>query len=291
MGLGCVMIIIVADLNEGRVALQIKMDRTRRSWSIREEEVLLDKLSYHIQDFPTEKNYGSLSGILGRSGVGFNLTNDFKIDCDNEQWEQIITADKNVRNMRFNGGSEYVASTDAPSGANPQNNKSSPQGLDQSASDSDHETRSAKKKNKKRKTVDRSDILLEMLAKNDEDINSRLDKLTNMIGYEFDLDVAGIILEKVQRLDLFMCLPEAFRHTYVVIPALVGDKPTEEAEARQPAEEPRTGRDGGGVRDDGIRENSERSANDDPATSKTAEADSPVWGLLLAMKKQRTRVP
>lgn len=145
------------------------------------------------------------------------------------------------------GDSEYVASTGAPSGANPQNTKSSPQGLDQTASDNDNETQSAQKKtpqsaqkkNKKRKVVDRSDILLEMLAKSNEDINSRLDKLTNRIGYEFDvskarkevfpilgdiqgltlgqqLDAAGIILEKVQRLDLFMSLPEAFRHTYVV---------------------------------------------------------------------------
>lgn len=38
------------------------------------------------------------------------------------------------------GDSEYVASTDAPSSANPQNNESFPQGLDQSASDSGHKT-------------------------------------------------------------------------------------------------------------------------------------------------------
>ncbi|KAG6400926.1 hypothetical protein SASPL_137771 [Salvia splendens] len=54
------------------------------------------------------------------------------------------------------GGSEYVASTDAPSGAIPHNNKSFPQGLDQSVSDSEHKTQPAKKKNKKRKIVDRA---------------------------------------------------------------------------------------------------------------------------------------
>ncbi|KAL1544818.1 hypothetical protein AAHA92_21621 [Salvia divinorum] len=308
------------DLNEGRVALKLKNDRTRRSWSPREEEVLLSALKglvvtgwkadngfrggYHRRilevmkrEFPRtdlkitphitskisqwKKNYSSLCGILGRSGIGFNLNNDYKIDCDNDQWEQIIKADNNARVMRFkswpmwdawqeifgkdravgttaedllemskevhsngtpnleSGGSEYVASTDAPSGANPQNNNKSPQGDDQSASDSGYKTQSAKKKNKKRKGVERSDILLEMLAKSNEDINSRLDKLTNRIGYEFDvsksrkevfgiladiqgltlgqqLDAAGIILEKVQRLDLFMSLPEAFLHTYVV---------------------------------------------------------------------------
>ncbi|KAG6403394.1 hypothetical protein SASPL_135612 [Salvia splendens] len=298
----------------------MKIDRTRRSWSPREEEVLLSTMKGLIvtgwkadngfrggylsrimealkREFPRtdlktsphitskisqwKKSYNSLCGILGRSGVGFNLHNDYKIDYDDDQWEQIIKADKEARNMRFkswpmwdawkeifgkdravgttaadlgemskevcstgvpfleNRDSEYVASTGAPFGANPQNTKSSPQGLDQTASDNDNETQSAQKKNKKRKVVDRSDILLEMLAKSNEDINSRLDKLTNRIGYEFDvskarnevfpilgdiqgltigqqLDAARIILEKVQRLDLFMSLPEAFRHTYVV---------------------------------------------------------------------------
>ncbi|KAG6390532.1 hypothetical protein SASPL_148270 [Salvia splendens] len=270
----------------------MKIDRTRRSWSPREEEVLLSTMKGLVvtgwkadngfcggylsrimealkREFPRtdlktsphitskisqwKKSYNSLCGILGRSGVGFNLHNDYKIDCDDDQWEQIITADKEARNMRFKSWpmwdawkeifgkdhSEYVASTGAPSGANPQNTKSSPQGLDQTASDNDNETQSAQKKNKKIKVVDRSDILLEMLAKSNENINSRLDKLTNRIGYEFDvnkarkevfpilrdiqgltlgqqLDAAGIILEKVQCLDLFMSLPEAFRHTYVV---------------------------------------------------------------------------
>ena len=35
-----------------------------------------------------KKNHKSLSQILSRSGVGF--TADFKIDCDDEQWEQIV---------------------------------------------------------------------------------------------------------------------------------------------------------------------------------------------------------
>lgn len=36
-----------------------------------------------------KKNYGSLSYILSRSGVGFNVHGDFTVDCDNEQWEAI----------------------------------------------------------------------------------------------------------------------------------------------------------------------------------------------------------
>ncbi|XP_042032575.1 uncharacterized protein LOC121779320 [Salvia splendens] len=134
------MIIIDANLNKGRVAHKMKIDRTRRSWSPREEEVLLSTMKGLVvtgwkadngfcggylsrimealkREFPRtdlktsphitskisqwKKSYNSLCGILGRSGVGFNLHNDYKIDCDDDQWEQIITADKEARNMRF----------------------------------------------------------------------------------------------------------------------------------------------------------------------------------------------
>lgn len=35
-----------------------------------------------------KKSYNLLTNILDRSGVGF--TGDFKIDCDDEQWAQIV---------------------------------------------------------------------------------------------------------------------------------------------------------------------------------------------------------
>lgn len=37
-----------------------------------------------------KRDYNSLRGILGRSGVGFNLHDDYKIDCDDDQWSQIV---------------------------------------------------------------------------------------------------------------------------------------------------------------------------------------------------------
>lgn len=37
-----------------------------------------------------KKSYGSLRSILGRTGVGFNPHGDYKIDCTDEQWEQIV---------------------------------------------------------------------------------------------------------------------------------------------------------------------------------------------------------
>lgn len=106
-----------------------KIDRSRRCWSDREEAILIVALKDLVahgwksgngfragyltrieeclkREFPTtdikaephikskintwKKNFYSLSTILSRSGVGFNARNDFKIDCDDEQWAQIV---------------------------------------------------------------------------------------------------------------------------------------------------------------------------------------------------------
>lgn len=106
-----------------------KCDRSRRCWSDREEAVLISALkdlvargwksdngfrggyatkieewlkseipktdlraNPHIQSKISawKKNYYSLSNILDRSGIGFNLHEDFKIDCSDEQWDQIV---------------------------------------------------------------------------------------------------------------------------------------------------------------------------------------------------------
>lgn len=106
-----------------------RCDRVRRCWSDREEAVLISamkdlvargwksdngfrngyaskiqswlkaevpttdlKANPHIQSKITawKRNYYSLINILDRSGVGFNLHNDFKIDCTDDQWDQIV---------------------------------------------------------------------------------------------------------------------------------------------------------------------------------------------------------
>ncbi|XP_042055577.1 uncharacterized protein LOC121800082 [Salvia splendens] len=106
-----------------------KGDRSRRMWTIREEEILaatlldlvargwksdngfragyLQKIEDAIRaEFPNtdikgtphvtsrlqawKKSYTSLCKILGRTGVGFNNDGEYKIDCDNEQWAQIV---------------------------------------------------------------------------------------------------------------------------------------------------------------------------------------------------------
>ncbi|XP_057788923.1 uncharacterized protein LOC131005840 isoform X2 [Salvia miltiorrhiza] len=121
----------------GRVS---KTDKTRRSWSKREEEILLASLKEIVaqgwkadngfrggyltkleesirKEFPDsdikgmphinskisswKKSYNSLLGMLDVSGVGFNHKGTFMIDCDNDQWELIVKKDKNALNMRF----------------------------------------------------------------------------------------------------------------------------------------------------------------------------------------------
>ena len=106
-----------------------KGDRTRRMWVPREEEILasalldlvaggwkadngfrtgyLTKIEDSLRaEFPKtdlkgtphitskisawKKSYGILRAILGRTGIGFNSDGDHKIDCTDEQWEQIV---------------------------------------------------------------------------------------------------------------------------------------------------------------------------------------------------------
>lgn len=106
-----------------------KTERPRRSWTQKEEEVLigamrelitlgqksdngfragyLGKLEEALKKaFPNtdlqgtphinsklcawKKNYYSLTSILSRSGVGFNARGNHMIDCEDDTWEQIV---------------------------------------------------------------------------------------------------------------------------------------------------------------------------------------------------------
>ncbi|KAL1567197.1 hypothetical protein AAHA92_02702 [Salvia divinorum] len=122
-----------------RVRAEVRAERSRRSWTDKEEDVLLIalkdlvthgwkfdigfiagylmridealkrefsktdiKVQPHIQSkINTWKRcYYSLALILEHSGVGFNSYGDFKIECNDEQWAQIVKADSNARFMR-----------------------------------------------------------------------------------------------------------------------------------------------------------------------------------------------
>lgn len=113
----------------------VKTDRTRRTWSVREEEILLatmkelaangwrgdngyragyltrireaikvefpntDILPHpHIYSKITtwKKNYGSLTTMLNHSGIGFNSDGNYKIECDDEQWAHFVKVYDNL---------------------------------------------------------------------------------------------------------------------------------------------------------------------------------------------------
>lgn len=101
------------------------------------------------------------------------------------------------------------------------------------------ETPPTETSSKKRKKHDALEGLVDVIGKMHEATNARLEYLGTRIGYEFDLtkarkdvfelvgninginlaqvfDASDFILEKVQRLDFFMSLPEVARHAYVL---------------------------------------------------------------------------
>ncbi|KAL1548833.1 hypothetical protein AAHA92_17017 [Salvia divinorum] len=299
---------------------QGKWERTRRSWSDAEEIFLLGCLKELValgwksdngfrggyqqkledslrREFPRtdlkanphigskihtwKKIYGALSLVLGRSGVGFNLNGDYKIDCNEEQWDQIIKADSGARFLRnkawpyyddwkivfgkdrangdaakdtdaavgqmnvqplpasTNGvGNEYRISFDDSFGQTKENDHVSPDTTDESAFSSAKESGPPARTNKKRKGGDDFEGLVQVIAKMHDSTNERLKDLANRIGYEFDLtkarkevfelvggipgltlgqifDASDFILEKVERLDFFMSLPQVAKQAYV----------------------------------------------------------------------------
>ncbi|KAL1550175.1 hypothetical protein AAHA92_18174 [Salvia divinorum] len=220
------------------------------------------------------------------SGVGFNLKNDYKIECDNDQWAQIVKQDRNARFMRFKswpmwedwklifgkyratgdvsedshdsynvynvpnkvgsgvGGADFSADPAYHSKTTHSKTTPSPQQdplgtPDESTGQSMHASQQSKINGKKRKAPSDLVGLIDVLKKMQEDTNLRLDKLISRIGFEFDvsklrkevvamveaipgltllqqIDVAEIILDKVERIELFMCLSEASRPTYMM---------------------------------------------------------------------------
>ncbi|KAG6397618.1 hypothetical protein SASPL_143788 [Salvia splendens] len=128
-------------------------------WIVREEEILATCLLDLVARGGKSDNgfrAGSLRNILSRTDVGFNPDGDHRIDCDDEQWEQIVQYDINDNSS---GNEERMSSTTKVGG-------------------------------QKRKVVSTDDSLVGFLSKLHAETNSRLDVMSSRIGYEFDLDKA-----------------------------------------------------------------------------------------------------
>ncbi|KAL1536838.1 hypothetical protein AAHA92_29421 [Salvia divinorum] len=229
-----------------------KGDRSRRMWTVREEEILiasllelvalgwksdngfragyLGKIEENIRkEFSTfdikgtphvvskitawKKSYGSLRGILGRSGVGFNMNGEYKIDIDDDQWAQVVMVDREAKFMRNKSWPYWEAwkcifGKDRASGVGAEEendyiptfedflgNEVPPnvslnvekQGSSEVQSQHVSTTKSA---GQMRKLSHSDDALMEFLGNLHEQTNSRLDIISSRIGYEFDLGKA-----------------------------------------------------------------------------------------------------
>ncbi|KAL1544748.1 hypothetical protein AAHA92_21558 [Salvia divinorum] len=114
------------------------------------------------------------------------------------------------------GGTDFSADPTCHSKTTPRPQQDSLSIPNESTNQSMHTSQQSKKNGKKRIAPSDSVGLIETLKKMWEDINLWLDKLTSRIGFEVDIDVAEIILDKVKSIELFMCLSEASRPMYVL---------------------------------------------------------------------------
>ncbi|KAG6410223.1 hypothetical protein SASPL_128276 [Salvia splendens] len=229
---------------------QNKTDRTPRDWTDREEAFLLATLKELIHTW--KKAYGALSLVLARSRVGFNVHNDYKIDCDEEQWDQIIKADNSARLLRnkawpFNNDWKIVFGKDRATGEEGRDTGNIPNEFGSGPLSTNPGGGSPL-------TVSHEDLfredpwvangppnakdLVDVIAKMHEDTNARLEHLANRIDYEFDVkkaqkqlfeligvisgltlgqvfDASDVILEKIERLNYFMSLPPGAKEVYV----------------------------------------------------------------------------
>ncbi|KAG6406341.1 hypothetical protein SASPL_133941 [Salvia splendens] len=123
-----------------------KADRSRRIWSVREEEILMATLKelaangwksdngfrygYLVRareaikrEFPNtdilphphiyskittwKRNYGSLNMMLNHSGIGFNSDGSYRIEADDEQWDLFCKKDRHAKYMRNKPWPQY----------------------------------------------------------------------------------------------------------------------------------------------------------------------------------------
>ncbi|KAG6430448.1 hypothetical protein SASPL_108515 [Salvia splendens] len=123
-----------------------KADRSRRIWSVREEEILMATLKelaangwksdngfrsgYLVRareaikrEFPNtdilphphiyskittwKRSYGSLKMMLNHSGIGFNSDGTYRIEADDEQWALFCKKDRHAKYMRNKSWPQY----------------------------------------------------------------------------------------------------------------------------------------------------------------------------------------
>ncbi|KAG6388822.1 hypothetical protein SASPL_150258 [Salvia splendens] len=238
-----------------------KGDQTRRLWNHRKEEILgvtlvelvalgwksdngfrsryLQRCEDSIrQEFPTtdikrtpnivskitswKNSYSSLRNILERSGVGFSVNGDYKIDIDDDQWEQVVQ-------VRF----EQTPPPDENDG------DEDPLVAPNSSTNIDKPISGTKAGSSKWKASDSDGSLMVFLANLHAETNARLEAISTKIGYEFNIGLArhavfkklggvdgltlaqryklcNILSDKPQRLEFFNGMPPKARLGYAL---------------------------------------------------------------------------
>ncbi|KAL1553779.1 hypothetical protein AAHA92_14410 [Salvia divinorum] len=207
-----------------------------------------------------KKSYNNLQAILSRSGIGFNVHGNHKIDCEDEQWEQIVHMDNNAKFMRYKswpfGSSDtqgidndyhvsfedFMAEDSTPMRVVPENH-------DDSTTHSEQHVANKRISGAKRKINSSDADLMEFLGNLHAETNSRLEVISARIGYEFDLgkarqeiftmlgnveglsieqryELSDILGDKSQRLEIFMEMPAEARLGYMLRLIEQNHKPT-----------------------------------------------------------------
>ncbi|KAG6419001.1 hypothetical protein SASPL_121209 [Salvia splendens] len=202
-----------------------------------------------------KKSYGLLRSILSRTGVGWNHHGDHKFDCSDEQWEQIVQADKEAKFMRNKSWPLWetwktIFGKDRASGVaaeeinfipEPYTPVSNNNELHDDSSDNSGKQASTTETGvpPKRKKPSPDAELMEFLGNLHERTDARLEMISKRIGYEFDMGQArqevfdklgtvegltlpqryrlcNILGDKPQRLEVFIGMPANARLGYLL---------------------------------------------------------------------------
>ncbi|KAG6388828.1 hypothetical protein SASPL_150264 [Salvia splendens] len=262
-----------------------KGDQTRRLWNHRKEEILgvtlvelvalgwksdngfrsryLQRCEDSIrQEFPTtdikrtpnivskitswKNSYSSLRNILERSGVGFSVNGDYKIDIDDDQWEQVVQPLWETWKLIF--GKDRATGGGAgtlPDAANRvrmaagRHSEWDPLVAPNSSTNIDKPISGTKAGSSKWKASDSDGSLMVFLANLHAETNARLEAISTKIGYEFNIGLArhavfkklggvdgltlaqryklcNILSDKPQRLEFFNGMPPKARLGYAL---------------------------------------------------------------------------
>ncbi|KAL1563324.1 hypothetical protein AAHA92_05806 [Salvia divinorum] len=257
-----------------------KGDRSRRMWTTREEEILvasllelvaggwksdngfragyLGKIEDNIRkEFPksdikgtphivskitaSKKSYNSLRAILGWSGVGFNVDGDYKIDIDDDQWAQVVAADRHAKFMRNKSWPHWEAWKCIF--GNDQATRGGAENVDVAATMVHAQMASGSHCNENDYHPSFEDFLPDEVPDIDPEVeainSSSAPPSSNRIGYEFDLgkarqevfdkfgtvdgltldqryELCDILGDKPQRLEVFMGMPVNAKLGYVM---------------------------------------------------------------------------